>query len=137
AHGQAEMMELNYLIERGAVTREATGRYAIDYDKMAVAMNDLAKELLEMEATGDRQRVENWFAKYDKMSDEMKTGLQKKTADIPGDGVRVYVLKNVVRTRGGGGGPPAARRRGLAKSRRGARRSKTPTLQIPPWQQLE
>ena len=97
AHGQAEMMELNYLIERGAVTREATGRYAIDYDKTTGAVADLAKELLEIEATGDRQRAENWFAKYDKMSDEMKTALQKKTADIPVDIDPVYSFKRVVK----------------------------------------
>jgi len=97
AHGQAEMMELNFLIERGAVTREVTGRYAIDYDKMAAAVNDLAKELLEMEATGDRQRVESWFGKYEKMSDEMKTALQKKTADIPVDVDPVYSFKKVVK----------------------------------------
>jgi 1-aminocyclopropane-1-carboxylate deaminase/D-cysteine desulfhydrase-like pyridoxal-dependent ACC family enzyme len=64
---------------------------------MAAAVNDLAKELLEMEATGDRQRVESWFGKYDKMSDEMKTALQKKTADIPVDVDPVYSFKKVVK----------------------------------------
>lgn len=97
AHGQAEMMELNYLIERGAVTRESTGRYAIDYEKIALALNDLAKELLEIEATGDRARAEAWFTKYDKMSDEMKTALQKRTADIPVDIDPVYSFKRVVK----------------------------------------
>jgi hypothetical protein len=97
AHGQAEMMELNYLVERGAVTRENSGHYAIDYDKITGAVADLAKELLEIEATGDRQRAENWFAKYDKMSDEMKTALQKKTADIPVDIDPVYSFKRVVK----------------------------------------
>ncbi len=28
AHGQAEMMEFNYLFERGAIKRESSGRYA-------------------------------------------------------------------------------------------------------------
>src|SRR5580700_11017537 len=31
AHGQAEMMEFNYLSERGAISRNANGKYAIDY----------------------------------------------------------------------------------------------------------
>jgi hypothetical protein len=97
AHGQAEMMELNYLIERGAVTRESSGRYAINYEKIPGVIADLAKELLEIEAMGDRQRGENWFAKYDKMSDEMKTALQKKTADIPVDIDPVYSFKRVVK----------------------------------------
>ena len=48
------MMEFNYLSERGAIKREASGKYAIDYAMMPVALADLAKELLEIEATGDR-----------------------------------------------------------------------------------
>ena len=90
-------MELNYLLERGAVTRQSGGRYVIDYEKMPGAVADLAKELLEIEATGDRQRAENWFAKYDKMTDEMKTALQKRTADIPVDIEPVYSFKRVVK----------------------------------------
>jgi len=97
AHGQAEMMELNYLIEQGAVTRQSSGRYVIDYEKIPGAIADLAQELLEIEATGDRQRGENWFAKYDKTSDEMKNALQKKTADIPVDIDPVYSFKRVVK----------------------------------------
>ena len=47
-------MEFNYLSERGAVKRQASGMYAIDYAAMPGALADLAKELLEIEATGDR-----------------------------------------------------------------------------------
>src|ERR1035438_8386701 len=89
AHGQAEMMEFNYLLERGAVTRNERGRYVIDYGKIAGATADLAKELLEIEATGDRQRAENWFQKYDQMPAELKTAL-KVTENIPVDIDPVY-----------------------------------------------
>src|SRR5277367_473187 len=44
-HGQAEMMEFNYLSERGAIVRNASGRYAINFEKIPGAMADLAKEL--------------------------------------------------------------------------------------------
>jgi hypothetical protein len=84
AHSQAEMMEFNYLSERGAISRDASGRYVLDFAKMPQAFADLAKELLEMEATGDRDRVEKWFTKYDAMPEELKTSL-KKTSDIPVD----------------------------------------------------
>jgi hypothetical protein len=84
AHGQAEMMEFNYLSEHGAIRRNANGRYAIDYEKIPGAIADLTKELLEIEATGDRQRAENWFKKYHEMPAELKVSL-KTTADIPVD----------------------------------------------------
>jgi hypothetical protein len=84
AHGQAEMMEFNYLSERGAIRHNADGRYAIDYEKMPGAIADLAKELLEIEATGDRSRAENWFKKYDIMPEDLKGSL-KAAADVPVD----------------------------------------------------
>ncbi|HWX94462.1 MAG TPA: hypothetical protein VNY29_17670 [Terriglobales bacterium] len=93
AHGQAEMMEFNFLSERGAVTREAAGRYQIDYEKMPGAVADLAKELLEIEATGDRQRAENWFHKYGTMPEDLTLALKKKTADIPVDIDPVFSFK--------------------------------------------
>jgi hypothetical protein len=93
AHGQAEMMEFNYLSERRAVRREASGRYVIDYDKMPDAVADLAKELLEIEATGDRARAEHWFQKYGAMPEDLKLALKRKTADIPVDIDPVFSFK--------------------------------------------
>jgi hypothetical protein len=75
AHGRAEMMEFNYLSEKGAITRAASGRYVIDYAKMPDTLAALAKELLEIEATGDRARAEAWFNKYDKMTADLRSAL--------------------------------------------------------------
>jgi hypothetical protein len=74
AHGRAEMMEFNVLAERGAVRREA-GRYVVDFTKVPAAYAAIAKELLEIEASGDRVRAERWFGKYDKMPAELSRAL--------------------------------------------------------------
>jgi hypothetical protein len=92
AHGQAEMMEFNYLSERGAVQRQSSGRYAIDYERMPAGIRDLAKELLEIEATGDRARAENWFKKYGTMPAELQISL-KSTASVPVDVDPVFSFK--------------------------------------------
>src|SRR5437764_3806135 len=84
AHGQAEMMEFNFLSERGAVKREASRRYVVDYQRMPDAIAALAKELLEIEATGDRARAENWFKKYGVMPEELKVSL-KSAKEVPVD----------------------------------------------------
>ena len=39
---------------------------------MPAVLADLAKELLDIEATGDRQRAENWFKKYGAMPSELE-----------------------------------------------------------------
>jgi hypothetical protein len=88
-------MEFNYLSERGALQRES-GRYAIDYAKISTAIEDLAKELLEIEATGDRSRAENWFKKYGAIPAELKTALEA-AADIPVDITPVFSFPHRVR----------------------------------------
>ena len=85
AHAKAEMMEFNYFVEQGAITRDArTGRYAIDFAKFPVAVASLAKELLTIEATGDRGRAERWMTKYGAMPPELKAALDK-TSSVPVD----------------------------------------------------
>jgi hypothetical protein len=84
AHGRAEMMEFNYFSEQGAITRDADGKYAVDFQKMPGAVASLAKELLEIEATGDRKRAESWFARYDSMPPALQSAL-KAVRDVPVD----------------------------------------------------
>jgi len=76
AHGRAEMMEFNFLSERGAIVAD-NGTYAIDYTKIGDAIAAVAKELLEIEATGDRARAEAWFNKYDKMPPALHQALDR------------------------------------------------------------
>jgi hypothetical protein len=84
-YGAAEMMEFNYFLEQGAITYDPkTSRYAIDFTKMPTAIASLAKELLEIEATGDRNRAEQWFKKYDSMPSELKSALVN-VKDVPVD----------------------------------------------------
>jgi hypothetical protein len=84
AHSRAEMMEFNYLVEQGAITRGTDGRYDVDNAKMPGALAALAKELLEIEATGDRARAEAWFARYGKMPAELREALDR-ARDLPVD----------------------------------------------------
>ena len=96
AHGRAEMMEFNFLTERGAISQDASGRYVIDFAKMPSAIAALAKELLEIEATGDRARAEAWFAKYDKMPASLQAALAK-TSSVPIDIDPVSAFRDVIR----------------------------------------
>jgi hypothetical protein len=85
AHGRAEIMEFNFFSERGAISRDAaSGRYAIDFGRMPEAVAALARELLEVEATGDRVRAEAWFAKYGAIPPDLAKSLQA-ASDVPVD----------------------------------------------------
>jgi hypothetical protein len=95
AHGRAEMMEFNYLSEQGAIAF-AGGRYHVDYAKMPAAIERLARELLEQEATGDRARTEAWFSKYDRMPQALTTVLAA-AADVPIDVDPIFSFAEPVR----------------------------------------
>jgi hypothetical protein len=84
AHGRAEMMECNYLLEHKALAQDADGRYAIDYARIPGVLAALSKELLEIEATGDRARAEAWLDRYDKMPPAMAKALES-AGDVPVD----------------------------------------------------
>jgi hypothetical protein len=85
SHGAGEIMQFNFYVEQGAISRDpATGLYVIDFEKMPAAIASLAKELLEQEATGDRARTDAWFKKYGAMPPEL-SALLAKTSDIPVD----------------------------------------------------
>lgn len=96
AHGRAELMEFNYLLEQHALTRTADGRYAINFARIRPVLATLAKELLTMEATGDRKRVESWFAKYNQVPADLKTSLAT-TKHIPVDIEPIFSFPDQVR----------------------------------------
>ncbi len=91
AHGRAEMMEFNYLADQKAINRVA-GKYSVDYARMPAAIASLAKELLTIEATGDRKRAEAWFNRYDKMPPEL-TEAMKAASKLPVDIWPIFSFK--------------------------------------------
>jgi hypothetical protein len=85
AHGRADIMQFNYLVEYGVMSFDAaTGRYAVDISKLPTTIAALTKELLEQEATGDRARTEAWFSKYGTVSAQLAQALAK-ASDVPVD----------------------------------------------------
>jgi hypothetical protein len=94
AHGRAEMMEFNFLSEQGAIA-QSNGRYSVNYAKMPAAIERLAKELLEQEATGDRVRAEAWFKMYDRMPAALTAALAAAN-DVPIDVDPIFSIPEVI-----------------------------------------
>jgi hypothetical protein len=54
AHGRANMVRFNFFQDLGAFTRdEATGRYRVDFERMAVAMAALSEVILTLQGDGN------------------------------------------------------------------------------------
>jgi hypothetical protein len=96
AHGRAEMMEFNYLLEHKALQQRNDGRYVVAFDAMPAVIEELATKLLLFEAKGDRAGVEAWYAKYDVMPAALTKALLT-TKDIPIDILPEFELSKGVR----------------------------------------
>jgi hypothetical protein len=96
AHGRAEMMEFNYLLEQGALGQGSDGRYTVDYGEMPGAIEGLCRTLLTFEAKGDRAGVEAWFKRYDVMPPALTQALEA-TKGIPVDVTPEFELGKGVR----------------------------------------
>ncbi|UCC48926.1 MAG: Zn-dependent hydrolase, partial [Gemmatimonadota bacterium] len=90
AHGLAALVELNYLLENGAITYDAeTGRYAVDYETLPGKITEFAELLLTIEATGDFERARALKDAYGDVGPELETALQR-VANVPIDPAPIY-----------------------------------------------
>ena len=86
AHGKANMLTFNYFQNEGAFTRNEDGRYAIDFDKMKVAVEKLAGDILKCQGNGDYEAAKAWVDEMSVIHPELQADLDKvNAAGIPTD----------------------------------------------------
>ncbi|MCB0296545.1 MAG: peptidase, partial [Calditrichaeota bacterium] len=78
AHGGANAITLNYLMEKGAVAFDPVGeRFSVVDEKIEAGMRDLSHDLLMIQALGDYDRARAFVERYRKSSPELETVLRK------------------------------------------------------------
>ena len=86
AHGKANMLTFNYFQNEGAFTRDEAGRYAIDFEKMKVAVEKLAGDILQCQGNGDYEAAKAWMGKMSVIHPELQADLDRvNEAGIPVD----------------------------------------------------
>ena len=86
AHGKANMLTFNYFQQEGAFTRNEEGLYAIDFEKMKVAVEKLAGEMLVHQGNGDYEATKAWLNEYGTVKGELQGDLERiNKAGIPVD----------------------------------------------------
>jgi len=83
AHGKSNIIQINWLIEKGAVLVE-DGKYVYVPEKMRDAIESLAREVLMIEALGDYGKAKAMLEKYGEMPADLKAALDG-LSDIPTD----------------------------------------------------
>ena len=77
AHGQANMAAFNFLQERGAFTREADGRYRVDFAKMGGAVDALSAKILTLQGDGDHAGARAFLDQYGKIGPQLQSDLDR------------------------------------------------------------
>lgn len=99
SHGKANILCFNFFNEKGAIERTGAGRYKVNYDKFASAMNELSNQILTLQGNGDKLAVEKVQKEMALIHPQLKSDLDRLSKKgIPVDvvfeqGVDVLGLK--------------------------------------------
>ena len=86
SHGKANMMCYNYMEDHGAFTRNAEGKWVIDFEKATAAVNSWASLILETQATGNFEFAQKYAAENASIREELAADITKVNgAGIPRD----------------------------------------------------
>ncbi|MGN0862095.1 MAG: Zn-dependent hydrolase, partial [Stenotrophomonas koreensis] len=86
AHGQANMVAFNYLAQAGAFSRDEQGHYAVDFDRMEKAVNDLSARILMLQGDGDRAGAQALLDNHGQIGTDLAADLARiEKAGIPVD----------------------------------------------------
>lgn len=84
AHGQANLIQLNYLREKGAIIRNQDGTFSYDEKKFFDGVASLANLILTTQAQGDYNKAGEIIEKYGKVNDEIRSTVER-LKNIPRD----------------------------------------------------
>jgi hypothetical protein len=90
AHGRGVATQFNYLLERGALEVDDTGRFRTVPERFPDAIRDLLHDILMLQATGDYQGTAEFLDRYGVATDELKTAIARLD-DVPRDIRPIYV----------------------------------------------
>ncbi len=86
AHGRANMLRFNFFEEHGAFTRESSGQYRVNIEKMKQAMTQLSRKILTIQGDGDYDAAATFVDEMGFVGSMLKADLERvNRAGIPTD----------------------------------------------------
>ncbi|HPB19174.1 MAG TPA: Zn-dependent hydrolase [Bacteroidales bacterium] len=77
AHGIANMLEFNFLLDEGAITKNNEGKYIIDFEKMKNAVSKMTEKIITIQANGDYNAAKKWIDEKGTISADLQKDLNK------------------------------------------------------------
>ena len=86
AHGKANLIRFNFFREAGAFTRNDSGQYAVNFEKMQLAVNELSRRIITIQGNGDYAAAVAMIEKYGVITTELQEDLERiNSKGIPVD----------------------------------------------------
>jgi hypothetical protein len=98
AHGKGIAVQLNYLLDNGAVVVQDDGTFAVADDRIRAAVEALTRDILTMQATGDRDAAVELLGTMGVIRPEVQRVLDQLT-DVPVDIEPLFVTARQVKHR--------------------------------------
>lgn len=96
AHGKANMIEFNFMVEQGAITLDpSSDRFHVNLAKMPAAVEALTNRLLMIQAIGDYNEAAVFIAKYGVSTPDIERMLGR-LQDVPVDIEPTYTAEKIV-----------------------------------------
>ena len=77
AHGKANMIRFNFFKDRGAFTRNESGQYKVNMEKMEVAIAELSNEILKLQGNGDYDEARKFADEMGFVGEVLKADLDR------------------------------------------------------------
>ncbi|MFE8602113.1 dipeptidyl-peptidase 3 family protein [Archangium violaceum] len=108
AHGKGVALQLNYLLDSGAVVVNKDGTFTVVPGKIKESVTALTKQLMELQAGGNRANAESLLEKMGVVRPEVKRVLDK-LSNVPVDVEPRYVTAEKLSAELGGFSAPAGK----------------------------
>ncbi|KAI4379246.1 hypothetical protein MLD38_005569 [Melastoma candidum] len=97
AHGKGLALQFNWLFEKGAFILQPDKTFYVDFAKVEDAVEGLSREILTIQAKGDKMAAKSLLDKYCLMTDPLKGALQKlESIQVPVDIAPTFPIANMV-----------------------------------------
>lgn len=77
AHGKGQALQFNWLFEKGAFVLHPDETFSVNFSKVDAEVESLSREILTIQAKGDKKAAKALLDKYCKMSHPLKVALDK------------------------------------------------------------
>ncbi|XP_060207849.1 nudix hydrolase 3-like [Lycium barbarum] len=97
AHGKGQALQFNYLFEKGAFILRPDETLAVDFEKVEDSVASLSREILTIQARGDKEAARTLLQKYGVMTPPLKRALKKlEIVQVPVDIIPDFPIANQI-----------------------------------------